>query len=547
MRAISRFASFSRALFSRAPVADWKRRLNSSCRRSANASASSSSVMSLRSLALKEVRLPLHELRLQRQLRPGQAERFLRQRLRHAGELEHHTSGLDHRDPVLRRALARAHAGLGRLFGRRLGVEYVDPHLPASLDLARHRNSRGLDLPVGDPAGLERLQAVVAELHGRLALGEAAPAAALVLAELRLLGQEHLVVRLLRRRVAGLVELGRVLLLGLGRGRVGGIRDRCRGRLDLRLDLRLLAALGRLRLLVGAWPLDVVLAARAVTGSPAPARRAATAALPAPAAPRRAHRAEALAVALAVAPALAGGAEALDVRAAAARLILLAEPHVLLGVDAAVTLRHDLALVDPDLHADPAEGRLRLDEAVVDVRTDRVQRDASLGVGLRPAHLGAAEAAAALDADALRTGADARRERALHRSTEAHAVLQLLGDRLRDELRIELGTLDLVDVDVDVLLGDRVQLFAQRVDLDARLADHDPGARRVDVDRDPLLVLADQDVGQPGVRQLVGDVLPDLDVLDQVLRELLLARVPVRLPVVDDADAHPAGMNFLTH
>jgi hypothetical protein len=140
-----------------------------------------------------------------------------------------------------------------------------------------------------------------------------------------------------------------------------------------------------------------------------------------------------------------------------------------------------------------------------------------------------------------------RKRARAHRAAEADTVLQLLGDRLRDELRVELGPLDLVDVDVDVLLRDRVQLFAQRVHLDARFADHDAGARRVDVDRDPLLVLADQDVGQSGVRKLVGDVFPDLDVLDQIPGELLLSRVPVGLPVVDDADAHPAGMDFLAH
>src|SRR5439155_4077538 len=72
MRAISRLASFSRALFSSAPVADWKRRLNSSCLRSCNAFSSSSSVMSLRSLAFKEIRLSRHELRLHRELRPGE-------------------------------------------------------------------------------------------------------------------------------------------------------------------------------------------------------------------------------------------------------------------------------------------------------------------------------------------------------------------------------------------------------------------------------------------------------------------------------------------
>src|SRR5262249_12346898 len=120
-------------------------------------------------------------------------------------------------------------------------------------------------------------------------------------------------------------------------------------------------------------------------------------------------------------------------------------------------------------------------------------------------------------------------------------------DRLRDELRVELGALDLVDVDVDVLLRDRVQLFAERVDLDARLPDDDSGASGVDVDGDPLLVLADEDVREARMRQLPEDVLANADVLEEVVGELGLARPPIRLPVVDDADAEAAGMHFLAH
>src|SRR5205085_4600261 len=226
------------------------------------------------------------------------------------------------------------------------------------------------------------------------------------------------------------------------------------------LDRRLLAALGRHAALVGARALDVALAACAVA-------RSRPAAAPLAAAPL-AHRAETLAVAATPAAALAGGAEPLRRAPPPPGLVLLAEPGLLLGhPDEA--LGHDLALVDPDLHADPAEGRLRLDEPVVDVRANRVQRDAPLGVGLAAAHLGTAEAAAADDLDPVRARADRRRERALHRPPEADPVLEVLGDRLRDELRVELGPLDLVDVDVDVPLRERVQLLTERVDLDARL------------------------------------------------------------------------------
>ena len=70
-----------------------------------------------------------------------------------------------------------------------------------------------------------------------------------------------------------------------------------------------------------------------------------------------------------------------------------------------------VALVDPDLHADPAEGRLGLEEAVVDVRPQGVQRHPTLAVELAAAHLGAAQASGALDPDAL----DVRRAlRGLH-------------------------------------------------------------------------------------------------------------------------------------
>src|SRR5712691_9912338 len=191
MRAISRFARRRRAEFSSAPVADWKRRLNSSCRVSASLRSISSSVRSRRSLALKEIRLPLHELRLDRQLLAGEPQSFLRQRFGDAGELEHDAARLDDRDPTFGRALALAHPRLGGLLRERLVGKQVDPDLAAALDLARYRDPGRLDLPVRDRTRLHRLDPVLAEVDHRLAARLAAHPAPLVLAELRLLGQQH--------------------------------------------------------------------------------------------------------------------------------------------------------------------------------------------------------------------------------------------------------------------------------------------------------------------------------------------------------------------
>src|SRR3954449_2225627 len=139
----------------------------------------------------KQLFLSFHDLRLHRELLPGEAKCFLCQLLRHAGELEHHAAGLDHADPALGRALTGAHAGLGRLLREALVGKDVDPDLAAALDLARHRDTSRLDLAVRDPAGVERLEAVVAVLDDGLARGGAAPAAAVDLPELRLLRHQH--------------------------------------------------------------------------------------------------------------------------------------------------------------------------------------------------------------------------------------------------------------------------------------------------------------------------------------------------------------------
>src|SRR3954454_3260808 len=192
MRAISRLTAPRRALDSSAPVADWKRRVKSSCRVSFSLRSRSSSESSRRSFALvKEISLPLHELGLDGELLAGEADGLAGERLRNAGELEHDAAGLDDRDPVLGRALAGAHAGLRRLLRRRLVREDVDPDLATALDLARHRDTGSLDLPVGDPTDLERLQPVLAELHLGLALRLAAHAAALHLPVLGPLGEQH--------------------------------------------------------------------------------------------------------------------------------------------------------------------------------------------------------------------------------------------------------------------------------------------------------------------------------------------------------------------
>src|SRR5581483_7935278 len=67
----------------------------------------------------------------------------------------------------------------------------VDPYRSAALDLARHGDPGCLDLTVGQPAGVERLQSVFPELNLDLAPRYARSPPAVLLTMLDALGGEH--------------------------------------------------------------------------------------------------------------------------------------------------------------------------------------------------------------------------------------------------------------------------------------------------------------------------------------------------------------------
>src|SRR6201995_1635648 len=135
--------------------------------------------------------LALDEFRLYGKLVPGEAQRFARQLLGDAGQLEHDLARLHHGDPTLGVALARAHPRPRGLLRVGLVGEDVDPDLPATFDLAGHRDTGGLDLTVGEPTALDCLEPVLTEGDGAAALGVAAHAATELFAVLAPLRHQH--------------------------------------------------------------------------------------------------------------------------------------------------------------------------------------------------------------------------------------------------------------------------------------------------------------------------------------------------------------------
>ena len=128
------------------------------------------------------------------------------------------------------------------------------------------------------------------------------------------------------------------------------------------------------------------------------------------------------------------------------------------------------------------------------------------------------------------------------------AAGELVGDALGDEGGVELGLLDLLDVELHLgVAGDLGQPAAQAVGLGASAPDHDARARGVHVDAQAVAGALDLDPADGRVRQLRHQVVADLPVLDDDVAVLLAIGEPARLPLGGDAEPEPVRVDLLTH
>src|SRR5690606_35271591 len=209
-----------------------------------------------------------------------------------------------------------------------------------------------------------------------------------------------------------------------------------------------------------------------------------------------------------------------------------------------------LAAENPYLDTDHAVRRACLGEPVVDVGAERVQGHAPLAIPLRARDLRAVQTPGHLHLHAFGAETHRVRDGPAHRAAELHAALELLRDALGDQLRVELGLANLGDVQAHVLKRHPEQLRdvrAQLLDVLALLADHDARPRRVKRDVRALRRTLDVDTADRRVLQLPLQKLANAMVLLDVRRERLRIGIPLRQPLLGDAEADSGRMYLLTH
>src|SRR6056297_759503 len=208
------------------------------------------------------------------------------------------------------------------------------------------------------------------------------------------------------------------------------------------------------------------------------------------------------------------------------------------------------ALENPDLDADHAVSGPGFGEAIIDLRPESVQGHAALAVPLRTRDFRTVEPPADLDLHALGAEAHGVGHGALHGAAEHHATLELLGDSLGHQLRVQLRLADLGNVDAHVAHRQRQHVgdFAtQLLDVLALLADHDPRPRRVDGDVGLAGRTLDLDTADGGLRQALAQQPADLVIRVQVLGEVLRIGEPAGVPLPRDTETNADWMYFLTH
>ena len=190
---------------------------------------------------------------------------------------------------------------------------------------------------------------------------------------------------------------------------------------------------------------------------------------------------------------------------------------------------------------------MRFGEAVVDVRTEGVQRHAAFAVPLGAGDVGAVQTAGRHDLDAEGAQTHGVLHRALHGAAEHDALFELLRDAVGDQLSVELGAADFFDVDVNGHAHHLLNFSLERFDVGTLLADHDARTGREDRDAGVVRRTFDEDAADAGVAELLQKEAAHGEVFTERAGEFTANRVPARRPVARHGKTEAGGINFLTH
>ena len=180
-----------------------------------------------------------------------------------------------------------------------------------------------------------------------------------------------------------------------------------------------------------------------------------------------------------------------------------------------------------------------------------MQGHTAFTVELGTGHFSATQTAGALDTDTLCACTLCGLDCLLHCTAECNTRCELLCDALCNQLSGEVGVSNLEDVQLNLLVGELLELAADAVCFCATAANHDTGTSGVDVHTHAVTGTLDLDLCNACAIQVLCQQLADLYVLADEVSVTLAGLVGISEPLGDvvsgDAQSETVRVNFLTH
>ena len=175
---------------------------------------------------------------------------------------------------------------------------------------------------------------------------------------------------------------------------------------------------------------------------------------------------------------------------------------------------------------------MSLGKSVVDIGTECVQRSTAFLVKLLTGHFSTAETAADEHLDTLGAHTHAAGHSHLDGTAVRYTSFHLTGYVVGHDIGVKLGSLDLEDVDLHILVGNLAELLLQLVDFLASLSDDGTGTGSMDSHGYELECPFDYYLGKVDFRDTGVQVLTYLGVFEQ-LGCIVIPAVPIGVPAAD--------------
>ena len=176
-----------------------------------------------------------------------------------------------------------------------------------------------------------------------------------------------------------------------------------------------------------------------------------------------------------------------------------------------------------------------------------MKRHATFTIPIGTRNLGTTQTARNLNLDTFGTQAHGILDCSLHCTTEHDATLELGSNAVSNQLGIQFRLANLFNIDVDRHAHHLREIATQLFYVFALLTDHNTRTRSLDCDVSIFCRTLDLDATNRSCFQLFKQEFADFQISQQIACILLGIRVPSRGVLLNDAQANPGRMYFLTH